>query len=339
MKVMILRLLTGPLCLLKRDCPSLAPIPIVLGATTREFSSFVFWSARMEDKRKLRQLLTNADFRYPLLFALKYLLTKTAIKAVPAASIDEIIGAYSLSGSIGDEDATHFIEVVQDNNQYEAAGRGVADNLRRQSRESLNVISQISYLHIRSGQVIVSLDPADAHTIFEDLTPILGPRANDREAEIRRLASLFEDGSTSDFFDYPNTIVTDVVESGFREGTKIKKTHLTIERNASLRKEFLAARPSAICDVCTLDTAKTYPWTERVMDTHHLLPLSSGTRVESSGTTFDDLVPVCPSCHRAIHRYYDGWLIKNNRKDFKDGREAMEVYEAVKTNFPGLIHA
>lgn len=156
---------------------------------------------------------------------------------------------------------------------------------------------------------------------------------------IRRLSTLFADGTTSDFFDYPNTIVTDVVESGFREGTKIKKTHVTIERNAGLRKEFFAVHPTAICDVCLLDTAKTYPWTERVMDIHHLLPLSSGTRVEASGTTFADLRPVCPSCHRAIHRYYDGWLIQNNRKDFKDGREALGVYQAVKNNFPGIIHA
>jgi len=292
-----------------------------------------------EPSPALKEWHPNAAFRFPLLFSLKYLLTKTAIKAQPAASIDEIIGAYHLTGLVGDEDATNFIGAVQDTRRYEAAGRSVADNVRRQSRESLNVISQISYLHIRSGHVIVSLDPADAHAVFEDLTPVFGPRANNREEEIRRLSALFEYGSTNDFFDYPNTIVTDVVESGFREGNKIKKTHVTIERNAALRKEFFTARPTAICDVCLLDTAKTYPWTERVMDIHHLLPLSSGTRVEASGTTFDDLVPVCPSCHRAVHRYYDGWLIQNKRKDFMNRMEALSIYKDVKSNFKGLIHA
>ena len=88
---------------------------------------------------------------------------------------------------------------------------------------------------------------------------ISGPRANDREAEIRKLAALFRDGSTNITFDYPNTIVEEVVESGFREGSKVKKTHVTIERNSRLRKEFSLVRPTAICDVCTLDTAKTYP--------------------------------------------------------------------------------
>ena len=85
--------------------------------------------------------------------------------------------------------------------------------------------------------------------------------------------------------------------------------------------------------------AQSYPWTERVMDLHHLLPLSSGTRVESTGTTFDDLVPVCPSCHRAVHRFYDRWLSSNDRKDFKSAHEALGVYNSMKQTFPGLIHA
>lgn len=149
----------------------------------------------------------------------------------------------------------------------------------------------------------------------------------------------FDPLRTEDFFDYSHTIITDVVESGFREGNKVKKTHVTIERNASLRRDFFASRPTATCDVCLLDTAKTYPWTERVMDIHHLLPLCSGTRVETTGTTFDDIVPVCPSCHRAVHRYYDGWLTENGRRDFKDRGEALGVYKAVKANFPGHVHA
>jgi len=183
------------------------------------------------------------------------------------------------------------------------------------------------------------LHPDDATKIFEDLQPIIGPRKRDREAEIRRLASLFADGSTSTVFDYPRTIIDDVLESGFREGNRVKKTHVTIERNAGLRKHFFANRPSPICDFCSLQTAESYPWAERVLDIHHLLPLCSGTRVEESNTTFDDLVPVCPNCHRAIHRYYDGWLAAMDRKDFKNGDEGRAVYEEAKVKFPGLIPA
>ena len=183
----------------------------------------------------------------------------------------------------------------------------------------------------------VSLDQLDAREIFEDLAPVGGSRAHNKDAEIRRLAELFEDGSTSIVFEYPHTIISDVVESGFLEGNKVKKTHITIERNASLRREFFKLRPTAICDVCALDTAKTYPWTKRVLDLHHLLPLSSGTRVEAHGTTFDDLVPVCPNCHRAVHRFYDQWLGKNGRDDFLNSQESKSTYANMKTLFPGFV--
>lgn len=281
----------------------------------------------------------NAQFRYPLLFALKYLLTKAIITDEPFASLDEIIGAYAASGFDGDEDSTQFIGTVSSRAGYEAQGQRTPAALHRQSKESLRVIAQISYLTIRAGRIFVSLNQTDAHDIFEDLNPIIGPFANDADAEIRRLAALFSDGANSIILDYPNTVTDDIMQSGFREGTKVKKTHMTIERNANLRKEFFTARPSAVCDVCTVDTAQSYPWTERVMDLHHLLPLSSGTRVESTGTTFDDLVPVCPSCHRAVHRFYDRWLATNAREDFTSAREALCVYNSMKQTFPGLIHA
>ena len=279
----------------------------------------------------------NSTFRYPLLFSLKYLLTKAASTHDPWASLDEIIGAYGTSGFTGDEDDNGFINVLRSKTNYEKAGKNAPKDLRRQAAESLRVIAQISYLHIRGSVMNVSLDQADAQEIFADLAPVGGSREHNREAEIRRLAKLFEDGSTSIVFDYPHTIISDVVESGFREGDKVKKTHITIERNSSLRREFFRMRPTAICDVCAIDTAQTYPWTERVLDLHHLLPLSSGTRVEAQGTTFDDLVPICPNCHRAVHRFYDHWLDRTGQRDFMDTQEARSVYEGMKTQFPGFI--
>lgn len=153
------------------------------------------------------------------------------------------------------------------------------------------------------------------------------------------MAVLFQDGFTDIPFEYPNTVIEEVVESGFREGNKVKKTHLTIERNAGLRREFFLLRPTSICDVCAMDTHLTYPWTDRIIDLHHLLPLSSGTRVEVTGTTLDDLVPVCPSCHRAIHRFYDNWLRNANKADFVNRTEAKATYDQMKARFPGGQYA
>lgn len=322
--------------------PTAQPTPVASiialpGAVTCDEYLHFLACAFTEPAPALADWRRDAEFRYPLLFALKYLLAKTAITASPVASLDEIIGAYRMSGFDGGEEEEQFIAIVGSSANYEASGRSAQADLRRQARESLKVIAQISYLTVRSNQVIVSLNPVDAQEIFADLAPVSGPRATDRDAEIRRLAALFRGGSTSIAFEYPNTIIEDVVESGFREGSKVKRTHVRIERNTGLRKEFFNANPTAICDVCALHTQRTYPWTERILDVHHLLPLCSGTRVEGSNTTFGDLVPVCPSCHRAVHRFYDRWLESNNRKDFMNSNEAKTVYENMKTQFPGLI--
>ncbi len=279
----------------------------------------------------------DAGFRYPLLFALKYLLAKTAMRVPPVATYNEIIGAYRRTRLTGEEDETPFIAAARRTRANMAAGNRVGNP--RQARESLKVIAQISYLHIRGRQISVSLNHDDADDLFKSLNPIDGHRAVDGDAEIRRLAALFTDGYTDISFDYPKTILDEVVQSGFREGTKAKRTHVTIERNASLRRDYFKSHPTAVCDVCALNTLRTYPWAKRVMDLHHLLPLCSGTRVEEHGTTFDDLVPVCPSCHRATHRFYDRWLAGQHRDDFRDKQEALAVYREMKSRFQGLVCA
>lgn len=138
---------------------------------------------------------------------------------------------------------------------------------------------------------------------------------------------VFRDGSEHDFFEYKGTIVSDVLESGFVEGSKVKKTHVIIERNAKLRGLYFDKFPSPVCNSCQIDTSKKYPWVSRVLDLHHILPLSSGTRVDSRvGTILDDMTPICPTCHRAIHRYYDHYLKTNSKSDFDNKEEAHEIY-------------
>lgn len=101
----------------------------------------------------------HTTLRYPLIFSLKYLLTKTAIRPDPVASLDEIIGAYAMTGLTGAEDDVAFINVVNSDDNYHIAGRAVQPSLRRQAAESLRVLSQISYMHIREGVIIASLSP------------------------------------------------------------------------------------------------------------------------------------------------------------------------------------
>jgi predicted HNH restriction endonuclease len=146
-------------------------------------------------------------------------------------------------------------------------------------------------------------------------------------------------GEDEIFADYLNAAANDVIQSGFVEGNRVKKTHLVIERNNRLRQAYFHTHPSPHCDVCSLDTRATYPWANRILDLHHLLPLSSGIQVKKSSTTFDDLVPVCPSCHRAIRRFYDQWLCREGLEDFPNETQARVVYRDLKAGFRGAVHA
>lgn len=230
-------------------------------ATCDEYLHFLA-QATTEPSPALEAWRPDADFRYPLLFALKYLLAKASVANGATASLDEIIGAYRHLAFVGSEDDAAYITATANCAVYTPLGRSAPDALRRQARESLKVLCQVSYLHLQGNTIFVNLVKQDAADVFADLHPVGGVRAPDRDSEIRRLALLFAGGTTQDFFAYPNTVMNEVVESGFREGDKVKKTHVTIERNSGIRAAYFRANPTAICDVCLLDTAASYPWTE-----------------------------------------------------------------------------
>lgn len=269
--------------------------------------------------------------RYPLLFSLKYILSKH-ITSGSTATIQEIIGAYLSSGFNGDETDEEFISISWPGNNHSNHIGNIQQAVLRQAAESIRVISQISYLTIINNEIFVSLDKIDANDIFFSLNPIIGPYSNDRNNEIFRLSSLYASAAGDVNLDYVNTSLDETVNSGFIEGGKIEKTHITIERNKNLIREFFRIRPTSICDLCANDTLLMYPWTDRVIDLHHVLPLSSGTRAEAHGTSLDDLVAICPSCHRAVHRFYHNWLSNNNKKDFDNKNESLMVYESIRSN-------
>ena len=273
--------------------------------------------------------------RYPLLFVLKYALARFIITSIDNVAIDEILVAYDESRFNGSEGQAEFINLINNFSHIyvNIPSTNNKSDLYRQSRESIFVLAQISYLHIQNKRLIVSLSTEDAIQIFNELEPLSMDQANDKNEEILRRAEMFKDGSTYNEFIYSDTVINNEIESGFLEGGRVKKTHICIERNRALRKNFLSINSSPICDVCRINTHKYYPWADRIIDLHHLLPLSSGTRVEGHGTTISDLVPLCPTCHRATHRFYDIWLKDRNRNDFLDRQEAREVYNQMKNSF------
>jgi predicted HNH restriction endonuclease len=79
-----------------------------------------------------------------------------------------------------------------------------------------------------------------------------------------------------------------------------------------------------------MNAEKRYPWADRIIELHHLLPLSSPVRVGTEKTSIKDVVGVCPSCHRAIHKFYSNWFKTNGVKDFHNYEEARQVYDDAK---------
>ncbi|UWP96530.1 HNH endonuclease [Aliiroseovarius crassostreae] len=272
----------------------------------------------------------SANLRYPLIFALKFLLSKAA-KGLEQTTLSEIGSAYDASGFTGEEDASAFEALVVSTTD--------TGKIPRQPAESLRVLAQISYLSLSGNVIFVSLSRDDARDIFDQLSPLPGTPLADGNEEIKRRTDQFVAATAEFELDYVSSAISDVEDAGFSsttsfaEGAKTRKTHLVIERNGKIREAFFKANPSAVCDFCGMDTGGSYPWTNRILDVHHLLPLCSGARTSKQGTLLDDLVAVCPTCHRGVHRYYDQWLKDQGQKDFVDANQAKAVYEKAKEEY------
>lgn len=264
--------------------------------------------------------------RWPLLFSLKMLLAHAATGLATPLSSEDIIAAFDHKNATGEEDLAYFSALLSDLGRILSfpAARDF-----RQSRESLSVLSQISYLSLSEGRFLVGLSPDVARDLFLAMKPVGGVRLASPSAELMRLADAFDSSSEVAFS--PPEIESDLAVF-FPEGARKFRTHLYLERNRNIRRLFFNRTPRAACDVCSVNTQETYKL-DGLLDLHHLLPLSSGSRVDGQGTMLNDLVPVCPTCHRAVHKFYSAWLRGNTQQDFNGIEEARSVYTAAKNSF------
>jgi 5-methylcytosine-specific restriction protein A len=95
-----------------------------------------------------------------------------------------------------------------------------------------------------------------------------------------------------------------------QEGVEVqegKTTHVTLtqrERSRELRVLALASR-GTVCEVCGFDFAETYgEFAKHCVEVHHL-ELLAGAGREGVTTSMDDVLVVCPNCHRALHQFRD----------------------------------
>jgi 5-methylcytosine-specific restriction endonuclease McrA len=88
------------------------------------------------------------------------------------------------------------------------------------------------------------------------------------------------------------------------EGRLIETTASRRERDPRLRTKALA-RYGHKCLVCKLDFVREYgPEFADCMEIHHL-ELISQRNPSGSFTQVDDVIVVCPNCHRALHKMED----------------------------------
>ena len=89
---------------------------------------------------------------------------------------------------------------------------------------------------------------------------------------------------------------------------------------------FFKLHPDQICDACGINTKAMYPWTGNILELHHVLPLSATINVNGTTTSLDDMVPLCPTCHKSVHAYYRIKLDEWGVEDFGSKKMAKDVY-------------
>lgn len=87
---------------------------------------------------------------------------------------------------------------------------------------------------------------------------------------------------------------------GEEEGEEYLRQSIARERNPRNRSMCILLH-GAQCKVCGFDGTKKYGSGFDLVEVHHIEPLSSfeGGRIFNPA---EDLVPLCPNCHRAVHK-------------------------------------
>jgi len=260
---------------------------------------------------------------YPFCAVMRYLLAKATFGQEASATLDEIFAYVIGNECAGSESLEHYSELS-------STDRTASGDEQRQVREMLIFLSQFSYLDWSRSRLELDVSSEELETIElleKQLKPLMGERSTDRGREIIALGNMeVEFGITLPIRE-PDSDTT------FTEGKRVRRTHLRIERNRKVRKEFFEIfKPPYRCDVCGRFVNESYPWIENILQIHHILPLASPLNIESRGTTFTNLVAICPNCHDAIHKYYRDWLKSKGQEDFLSEEQSRNVYEEAKCN-------
>lgn len=107
-------------------------------------------------------------------------------------------------------------------------------------------------------------------------------------------------GAMAELYGYVFVVDTEPEPPDLMEGGVSQTTVTRRERNPRNRLLCLRLHKN-ICAICNLDPIATYGESMEIIEVHHLQPLSlqSEPRPYNPKT---DLIPLCPNCHRAVHK-------------------------------------
>ncbi|ELZ1136968.1 HNH endonuclease [Enterobacter mori] len=273
---------------------------------------------------------------YPMLAIIKLLLTgRFAVNGLSARDVCSLLAGNNATGM---EEFEFYSSIGETSRAPEG------DELR-QINEMMKVMSQISFLFWEQGHLFIdsSFSAASEVNLYQLLSPdaIVHGLPEEPNAAILALGSLESSAmlvpETVDplFLNLDeNNLQPDTTQAqrAFQEGKRRLINHYRIERNRNLREQFLSSSPKPdCCDMCRRSSHTQYPWVNSLIEVHHKLPLASTVRVQGNKTLLNDLVGLCPSCHKAVHQYYRNYLRNEGKSDFTSKEEANEVYEYAKS--------
>ncbi len=85
----------------------------------------------------------------------------------------------------------------------------------------------------------------------------------------------------------------------YHEGAQFSVVINKYERNQKAKKECLE-HYKRICKICGFKDFETYGNEIGIIEVHHIIPISEINEIYTVDPK-QDLIPVCPNCHRALH--------------------------------------
>jgi len=263
---------------------------------------------------------------FPFCALLRLLVSRLAGGAFGAVTLAEVFSTIIGNECTGEEPIDYYANL-------QPTGRTPRGDEARQVRELLIFFSQFSFLQWTPDTLFLDIDASDS-AVVRDIqalaTPLGMRRIQDPSRELRHIGSVGK-GMRPTISVPERRAPEDLL---FVEGSRVMVNHLRIERSPKLRLMFFESLgETPLCDMCQVYLPDRYPWTENMLEIHHLLPLGSAVQIGHQGTSLSDLVPLCPNCHRGTHVYYRRWLDTREVTDFQSRQQAQGAYEEAKQSY------